>query len=524
MTTASQAIQRTIAQANANPDSDVGCFICKQQLWISFFFDEPGHDAEKEYGTDKLSSLGKLFHAHLDDDSKGIYPLYYNGLGVEFRAPNVARHTTATDIAKGESGAVLKDKAKEAAKDSALGKGKEVLADLKSPKSWGADILGITAKVGLESLDAIRDKMVVSKVTLSGADTRINNALAKLDEVLKTQSLPVSHINIAVFGSGLGGAIGRIFINKLLANCKDRGSLYYPTPKGEATLEVQFLGLLDCISATLDDNPLSDLVVGKLSLGLATLRVKGPMGISEAVQRAVHYVAGHELRVTRRVDSIRKAKSHYFREEALPGSHDDLAGNFRDGVQRRSSQLSRVALQKMHGEAYQGGVPIMSMPKLRKQDIYLFQEFQITAVIQVHAGNPPMPLDRLLMRYSKTAGKLEDQLLMHMVRFIAWMRARFETPNHPARPSEKAYALVFRQIDRLKIAASRGRDYSTEAEYRLRSSWENPMKLDDYQMAIFDGFVHDVFLDSAADMAFADWGNNGYFKLRGIDASDELSE
>ena len=48
------------------------------------------------------------------------------------------------------------------------------------------------------------------------------------------------------------------------------------------------------------------------------------------------------------------------------------------------------------------------------------------------------------------------------------------------------------------------------------------MPLNDYAMALFDEFVHDEMYRSAFDLAAADASNNGYFKLRGIDQSDEL--
>lgn len=520
-------LQREIADSKTpSQESSDGCFICQQQLWISVFFDEPGHDAEKEYGTERLSNIGKLLFTHPVLPERGIYRLYYNGLGVKFREPNVARRKTAEDIGSAQAKDVAKDKAKDAGKQVLTGKGKEALQDLKNPKSWLGDIAGILAKIGIESSDAVRDKEVVSQITLSGVATRVDNAIAKFDQVVKDQTERVTHINVAVFGSGLGGAMARLFVNKLLAACTRRADVLYPTPKGDATLEIRFLGLLDGMSATLDDNSIVKMALGKLSFGFATLRIEGPMGIPEEVQRAVHYVAGHELRVTRRLDSIRRGRAQSMQEIVLAGNHEDIAGNYADGFESRSAQLSRVAVMKLHGDAYSAGVPIMSMRRLENRDFKLYNLMQITAVSKVYAVDKQgAPLnDLLLLYYIRTSGDLEKQLLEHMRHFVSWMRRRYDTPNHPGRPPQAAYELAEKHIKRLYDMTHHPQaTYRlSEVERTLLETWYRPLDLRDYEMAIFDDYVHDELYRSPFDQFLADSLHNGYFKLRGIDQSDEL--
>lgn len=530
MTSANQAIQRTVARAQATPaEASDGCYICQKVLWVSVFFDEPRHDAEKERGTEKLSNIGKLFHSHEPTNpSRGIYRLYYNGLGVQFKEPNIARHKTAGRTISDELKNYPGDQAKDAAKETIKGKGKDVLDDLRNPMKWLGDIVGILAKVGFEYSDTIRDREVVSQVTLSGVMTRVDNAIAKLAEIVKAQKLPVKHINVAVFGSGLGGAMARRFVNELISVCKQRGSLYYPTPNmgnGEATLEIQFLGLLDSVSATIDDNSVVSTVVGKFSLGLATLRVSGPMGIPDQVGRVVHYVAGHELRVTRRVDSVRKGKSVLTKEVVLPGNHEDLVGNYPEVFQARSTQLSRIPVKRLHEDAFSSGVPVMSMQKLEKKDIDLFNLIRITSETQVHPGMPRMPLEHLLKSYKETSGELETQLIEHTRRFISWMNIRYHTPSNRSRPPEAAYELVKTHVKRLHTMVNH--PHSThqlsKEERILLETWNEPLKLDDYQLVLFDDYIHDELYLSPLDLAVADWGNNGYFKIRGIDESNETT-
>lgn len=529
MATANQAIQRTASQVNASPaEASDGCYICKSRLWISVFFDEPGHDAEKERGTDLLSNIGRLFYAHEDARDRGIFAIYYNGLGVAFKEPNVVRKKTAVDNTKEESTKVVKDEAKGVAMDTAMGQGKEAIGDLKNPKKWGWQIAGILGKDLIESLSFARDKKWMTNVLLSGVSTRVNSALEKIAQIVQQPEMTIEHIDVAVFGAGLGGAMARLFINELQAVCKQRGSLYYPTPglgNGEATMEIQFLGLLDCMSSNLGENFVADQALEKLSFGFAKQRIDGPMGISERVGKTVHYVAAHELRVTKRVDSIRKGEGSMSSEVLLPGNHNDLVGNYPDTISARSYELSRVALKKLHGDAFASGVPIMSMGKLKKVDIDLFQLFEITSAVAVHDGIK-IPLERLLKRYGDASGTLEAQFLEHNLRFLSWMRHRYDTPGHFGRPPQKAYDFIDQQIEKMNRLVHHPRStYSPSKEEReMLKVWKSPLKLDDYQMALFDNYVHDELHSSAIDAAAADAGVNGYFKLRGIDESDKLKK
>lgn len=80
-------LSRVSAQGKSSPrEASDKCFICSQSIWFSVLFDEPSHDAEKERGASRLSNLGKVFYSHaVLSQEEGIYPVYYNGLGVKFR-------------------------------------------------------------------------------------------------------------------------------------------------------------------------------------------------------------------------------------------------------------------------------------------------------------------------------------------------------------------------------------------------------------------------------------------------------
>ena len=291
----------------------------------------------------------------------------------------------------------------------------------------------------------------------------------------------------------------------------------------------------------MDDNPATGFVASKFSAGLATLRVDGPMGIARAVAETVHYVAGHELRLTRRVDSVRKAEGSYS-EMVLPGCHDDIVGGYADNVQGRSNQLARLALGQLHSKAYAAGVPIWSMEKLEKRDFKLYNTFQFSQKVPVK--NSEYGARTLAWRYGETGGSLEEQLIAHMQRFVSWLSLRRDDLQHPKRPPQAVYDLMEKQIKRLRNRVehphSRSRQYGdtrsfqgmiekprdsdpySREELSLLKAWAKPLPLNDYAMALFDEFVHDEMYRSATDLAAADYSNNGYLKLRGIDASDEL--
>ena len=512
---AAQTVARALAQSqNTSESATEGCWVCQQQLWISVFFDEPTHDAEKERGTDRLSNIGKLMYAHAVEPKRGIFRLYFNGLGVAFQPSGAVRQQTAKDSANQQASELLKDKEKELLRA-------QDWKSLLNPKNWGPDLLGLVAKVGLEAWDGARDQAMVSQITLSGVDTRINSALADIDEILASQTVPVTRLHVAVFGSGLGGAMARLFANRLQEKCKQPGqALWLPTAKGPVRLQIRFVGLLDCISAQLNDSVLLAGAASKLSLGLATLRVQGPMGLSRHVQHAVHWVAGHEQRVTHRLDSIGKAQCA-FTETVCPGTHSDVVGGLAHQTQQRSHELARVPLVELYYAAYGAGLPMVPMDKLRKLDLKLFNDFQTTHKSAQGAG-----ARTLSRQYGSSEGPLEAQLTWHMARYVAWLRLRLETPEHPQRPDQTVYDMVQQQLRGLARVARHPRTQASQlpgAQVRaLLRAYQQPLALSPAQVALLDYFVHDSLAGSVMDQVALDVGDNGYFKLRGMDASDEL--
>lgn len=162
------------------------------------------------------------------------------------------------------------------------------------------------------------------------------------------------------------------------------------------------------------------------------------------------------------------------------------------------------------------------MEKLKAKSTKLYEDFQFSQKVPVK--NSEYGARTLAWRYGETGGSLEEQLIAHMRRFVSWLRLRHDDLRHPKRPPQAVYDLVEKQINRLRRMVEHPRStyvYSQE-ELILLKAWAEPLPLNDYAMALFDEFVHDEMYRSAFDLAAADASNNGYFKLRGIDQSDEL--
>jgi len=157
----------------------------------------------------------------------------------------------------------------------------------------------------------------------------------KLAAALKDRKPAVEQINVTVFGFSRGAAEARVFVNWLFEVCKQEGGGW--TFAG-IPIRLQFLGIFDTVA----------------SVGLANLSDSGTLAghqgwadntleINPAVERCVHFVAGHEVRACFPLDSVR-VKSNYpanAMEVMYPGAHSDVGG----GLGASDKHAIRVAKQ-----------------------------------------------------------------------------------------------------------------------------------------------------------------------------------
>uniref|UniRef100_UPI0025E34837 T6SS phospholipase effector Tle1-like catalytic domain-containing protein n=2 Tax=uncultured Pseudacidovorax sp. TaxID=679313 RepID=UPI0025E34837 len=199
--------------------------------------------------------------------------------------------------------------------------------------------------------------------------------LARLTEALERRPLPkIKLINLSVFGFSRGAAQARAFCNFLQ-------DILTPDPTGTIKqlrgkdapayalagipLRVQFLGLFDTVASAgmADASPFWRGFGGWAN---------GTMDIPHCVERTVHYVAAHELRLAFPSSSTRLGPRKYPNnclEVIYPGAHSDVGGGYNPGAQGKSrggrkELLSQIPLTHMYREARLAGVPLLSEGEL----------------------------------------------------------------------------------------------------------------------------------------------------------------
>ncbi|MET3449113.1 DUF2235 domain-containing protein [Ralstonia sp. 1138] len=317
--------QRADAMACFDPTKRPGMSDCSQSLWISLFFDGTKNNMYVHTPKSKHSNVARLFLAHeLEDESKGMYPIYVNGLGSPF--PEIGETTFST--------------------------------------------AGLAFAAGGEK----RLQWAMGKF-----EDRIKKAKARATN----PQHPIRMINVALFGFSRGAALARAFAVRLAKECRKEGEGWryqgYP-------IRLYFMGLFDTVASVgvpagakaLDRSPM---------LQMATTALLGPIleeGLKAApkdghydwaknlkipamAEQCIHYVAAHEVRDSFPLDSVRDGKSYPSNtvEVVYPGVHTDVGGAYAPGEQTRSlrddEKLSQVPLLHMHRAARVAGVPIQSL-------------------------------------------------------------------------------------------------------------------------------------------------------------------
>ncbi|MBN8226943.1 DUF2235 domain-containing protein [Corallococcus macrosporus] len=56
-----------------------------QALKVTFFFDGTGNNLDADLGTEEHSNVARLFRAHLETSSAGVFSYYLPGIGTRFK-------------------------------------------------------------------------------------------------------------------------------------------------------------------------------------------------------------------------------------------------------------------------------------------------------------------------------------------------------------------------------------------------------------------------------------------------------
>jgi hypothetical protein len=587
------------------------CPLCQQALWLSFYFDAFGHNKDED-GT-RVSNVGKLWIASLESLQTGIRRYYYPGLGTTFN-PEVEvlaameAKKIAEDAEKAEAGV-----AKEAAKDT----GKKVAAEawhreegwwqrvqrtvMKDAKKLGhaykdqyAIVFNATERARFlrgigrywsnfaedlvhhpmraikyvrnelakqtaghvaERWQFVRDAGWVAALFNTGVDTRLEAAVGDFKEaVLASQHLgTVKHINVAVFGADMGGALAIAFANKLLKDvCK--GGKYEGIE-----VRFRFMGLFDCVTARYDDN----FLTGFVPLANA---VAGTLVLPKSVERVVHYAAAHETRLYKRLSAIGGLRTPGGRleERLFPGTQGDVIGGYEPNEQGIDNQLSRLPLRLMLGRAWRNGVPVYPLDRLENDNsldrriflhykmdenlidlVYAYQarvkelgttvrsaaDYDIKDMIRGYADTgvacAPLPEP---MQIKHVPQEITEELPGHMALYLAWLKRWYATHGTlGTHQLEQRHKFLCNEIKRMSRAANLSPldpGCLSKQEHDIWAAWQaGSSELLGKFLPLFERHVHDPMAESAIENAWDDFFfSRHYLAYRPIAVLDKEPE
>lgn len=321
---------------------------CIGQLNVGIFFDGTGNNMKLDLedclpGARKHSNVVKLFRAYTANEDDGYFRYYIPGVGTPF--PTI-----------GEK------------EGSMLG----------GPFAWDGENRITWAFTRL--LNAPHQYVVRSLLLPDNEAATIANTLAstgssawqrrtvlhywqrQLAHLLKGRKPEISVINLSVFGFSRGAAEARAFCNWLFEVCenKDGGWIFAGIP-----IRIPFLGIFDTVA----------------SVGVPNTLPGGPMEghqswadnnltIHPGIEQCVHFVAGHEVRASFPLDSVRSNNSYpaNAKEVMYPGAHSDLGGGYAPnalGIAAIANEaVSIIPAAQMYQEALLGGVPLVPWGRL----------------------------------------------------------------------------------------------------------------------------------------------------------------
>lgn len=290
----------------------------------------------------------------------------------------------------------------------------------------------------LEGVPVIRDNETVAYLMGTGVDVRVDAALAQLKkayDVIRAET-SVRHIEISVFGADRGGVIARQFVNDVVKKYRRRHDrdLAILGEKGapDAAIRIRFLGLFDSVASIMDENaflnflPFTDLL--KQTYKDRTLTVPA------AVEKCVHFAAGHELRSNQRLDSLEKTRGEQY---LYPGSSGDVTGVSPEGSLGARTELSRVPLRDMLNLALANGAALYSMEKLAVARPRTYGKFSLAAGVK--EGNQTYNTMELVEAYRGVV-KYEPgvDFVPHMEVFLRWLAVRYQDPVFKSELSDPA--------------------------------------------------------------------------------------
>ncbi|WP_238319581.1 T6SS phospholipase effector Tle1-like catalytic domain-containing protein, partial [Xanthomonas maliensis] len=229
-----------------------------------------------------------------------------------------------------------------------------------------------------------------------------------------------------MFGFSRGAAEARTFSNWL--TLATRGKV------GSAQVNLRFLGIYDTVASVLlaDSAPFGN---GLFDWANKTMRIP-------EVEGALHYVAGHEIRRSFPLSTMRAGGSWPARskEYVYPGAHSDIGGGYSPGDQGkarggRSSLMSQIPLNDMYFEASNNGVKLRPFDEMVEQtkDDYKIDPSLEKAFAAYLEWSPPNEKGENLSGTKR--GVMENRMEQQMQRYWRWRASRTEVAKFQAMQS-----------------------------------------------------------------------------------------
>lgn len=300
----------------------------------------------------------------------------------------------------------------------------------------------------------VRDSQTLSRLLNHGAEERIKKAIATFIEQIEANQMPITEIQISVFGADFGGGLARGFLNALVEECdaeRTDAELKYELPDGtKVPLKMKFVGLFDSLGNRWSsaDALISEKLIKYIPIVNAFLTTKNSvtehMDLPACVEKVVHFISANEC-VTR-VHTINNAtlmpidtnplNAAQRTEFIYPGISWDISGSFSPSAYGVNNFLGDVTLQEMWRHARLAGVPLKSLKSLRQASPGIADRFDMSytthlrRLLRSHANDIRANRDHLIsLPFAReglleTGGKPEWQeaLLLHRMTYLTWIQ------------------------------------------------------------------------------------------------------
>jgi len=250
----------------------------------------------------KHSNVVKLFNVFPDENKAGFFRYYIPGVGTPF--PQI-----------GDTGGTF---------------GSAFAWDGENRLTWALIRLLNTPHLfvnGSMLIDDAQSKKIANNMASMFTPPMLRREIMRnwqksLRKSIENKKPFIEIINLYVFGFSRGAAEARAFSNWLYESCErvDDQWLFAGIP-----IRLSFLGIFDTVASVGIPNTLPNFFMeGHQSWA------DGNMEIHPAIEQCIHFVAGHEVRASFPLDSIRVNNKYppNAKEVMYPGSHSDVGGGY----------------------------------------------------------------------------------------------------------------------------------------------------------------------------------------------------